>query len=77
MRVFLLFLFFLFVSALLIISNGNLHLKEKSEAMQFGRLYYSWIIESTSNVFKATAYVIKFEWMPSVQTLQNNSSTSR
>ena len=69
MRVFLLFLFFLFISALLIVSNGNLHLKDKAEAMQFGRLYYSWIVDTTGNLFKATAYVVKFEWLPS----QNSS----
>lgn len=72
MRVLLLFLFFLFVSALLIISNGNLHLKEKAEAMEFGRLYYSWVIETGENIFKATAYVVKFEWLPSENNVAAN-----
>jgi len=72
MRVFLLILFFLFVSALFIISNQNLALKEKENAMQFGRLYYNWFLNLGNNVFKTTAYVIKFEWMPNI----NNTSNS-
>jgi len=74
MRVFLLFLFFLFISALLIVSNERLALKEKDNAMQFGRLYYSWFINMGENLFKATAYAVKFEWLPNGNNTVVNKS---
>jgi hypothetical protein len=73
MRIFLLLLFFLFVSALFLVSNNNLALKEKENAMQFGRLYYNWILNTGENIFKTTAYVIRFEWMPNDNNTMNVS----
>ena len=74
MRIFLIFLFLLFVSALFIISNENLHLKNKIEAKKFANLYYSWLINTGANLFKTTAYVVNFEWMDYKN--QSNNSTS-
>ncbi len=69
MRVLQLFLFFLFLSSLVVISNNNLHLKDKEQAMEFGRLYYSWLYNTASNLIQTTGYVIKFDWLPN----QNNT----
>jgi len=40
MKIILLIVLFLFISALVIVSNNNLHLKNKDEAKNFGSLYY-------------------------------------
>ena len=56
---------FLFFSAFFIISNENLQLHKKNEALEFGRQYYSWLGDMLGNVKSATAFVIKSEWMPS------------
>ena len=64
MRILLLVLLFLFVSALVIVSNENLHLRNKSEALEFGRIYYSWLLSTASNAIKTTAYVVKADWLP-------------
>lgn len=80
MRIFLIVLLFLFVSALVIISNDDLHLKNKSEAVEFSRLYYSWILSMGSNVIKTTGYIIKFEWLPNQNNtgiLKNISNSSK
>jgi len=69
MRVFLIVLLFLFVSALLIVSNEDLHLKDKNEARKFANLYYSWALNMGGNVIKTTGYIVKFEWLPN----QNNT----
>lgn len=70
MRVLLLVLLFLFISALVIISNGNLHMGDKIEVKKFINSYYSWLFNTGSNLFKTTAYVVKFEWLPN----QNNTA---
>ncbi len=64
MKVFQLILFFLFLSSLVVISNNNLHLKDKNQAMEFGRLYYSWLYNTGANIVQTTGYVIKFDWLP-------------
>lgn len=77
MRILLLFLFFLFLSALVIVSNENLHLKDKSELKKFATLYYSWIYSFGSNLVKTTAYVVKFDWIPDSDNLKINNSSSK
>ena len=64
MRIRLFILIFLFLSAFLIISNSNLHLKNANEARNFGNLYYSWLLGLAGNTVKTTAYVIGFNWLP-------------
>jgi len=64
MRIFLIILLFLFIGALVIVSNGNLHLKEKIETRKFANLYYSWLLNMGENLIKTTGYIVKFEWMP-------------
>jgi len=77
MRIFLIFLLFLFLSALVIVSNDNLHLKNKNEAMQFGRLYYSWLLNLGYNTYKTTGYIVKFDWLPNQNNSLNNTNESK
>ena len=55
---------FLFFSAFFIISNENLQLHKKNDALEFGKQYYSWLGNMLGNVKSVTAFVIKSEWMP-------------
>lgn len=55
---------FLLFGAFFIISNGNLHLSDKKEAMQFGRVYYSWFGSLFSSVKNTVGYAVKSEWLP-------------
>ncbi len=64
MRVLILLISFFFVSALFIISNENLHLTNKEEALKFGDLYYSWFLDIGENFFGFTGYVVKLDWLP-------------
>ncbi len=74
MKFILILLIFLLIGALFIISNENLHLREKEEAKKFAGLYYSWLFDIGKNVASVTAFVIKFDWLPSQQ--DNNDSSS-
>jgi len=65
MRLFTFLILFLLFSAFFIVSEGNLQLHKKVDALEFGRQYYSWIGDTIGNVKSATAFVIKSEWMPS------------
>ncbi len=76
MRVLLIVLLFLFISALVIVSNNNLHLNNGGQAKQFASLYYSWLIDTGSNVLRTTGYIVGFNWLPAQSqniTLLNNS----
>ena len=64
MRIRFFALIFLFLSAFLIISNGNLHMNNPKEAHKFADIYYSWLLGIAGNVFKSTAYVVGFDWLP-------------
>lgn len=55
---------FLLFSAFFIISNGNLHLSNKVEFMQFGNAYYSWLGSLVGNGVSIVGYVAKAEWLP-------------
>ena len=74
MRISLIVLLFLFLSALVIVSNNNLHLKDKGQAKQFASLYYSWLLSTGSKMVKTTGYVVGFEWLPGRNTAPTNSS---
>jgi len=64
MKIYLIILLFLFIGALVIVSNDNLHLKSADEAKKFASLYYSWLLDTGSNMIKTTGYIVKFEWLP-------------
>lgn len=65
MRLVILFFVFLLLGAFFIVSNENLHLKDKAEFDQFAELYYGWFGDLFSNAKSMTGYIVKAEWMPS------------
>ena len=68
----------LFVGALFIISNYNLHLSVDDERAEFFSLYSIWIDNMVTQGIDVTAYVVKFEWLPPKDpTLLKGSGTTR
>ncbi len=56
---------FLFIGALFIVSNNNLHLADKHDMSTFLSIYYSWMDNVFLNAKVLTGYVLKSEWVPS------------
>lgn len=54
----------LFLGALFIISNNNLHLVDNGERETFFNYYSSWIGNIFNQGVQVTGYVVKFEWLP-------------
>jgi hypothetical protein len=58
----------LFVGALLIVSNQNLHLSDETERGVFFEAYLAWVGSLVDQGVKVTSYVVKFEWLPPKDT---------
>lgn len=56
----------LFVGALVIIGNYDLHIGDSQERQQFFDLYSEWTGKIFSQGVETTGYVVKFEWLPEV-----------
>lgn len=54
----------LFLGALFIISNNNLHLKDVGEREVFFKYYSSWLENIFNQGQSVTSYVVRFEWLP-------------
>jgi hypothetical protein len=54
----------LFLGALFIISNQNLHIGVTQERETFFDAYYAWVLNIVNQITDVTAYVVKFEWLP-------------
>ncbi len=54
----------LFLGALFIISNHDLHLADRQERTVFVEYYSSWLYHLFQQGFQVTSYVVKFEWLP-------------
>ncbi len=64
MKVTIVVLKLLFLGALFIISNHELHLKDSQERGTFLDLYSSWLGHLFDQGSQVTGYVVKFEWLP-------------
>lgn len=64
MKVTLILVKLLFLGALFIISNHNLHLNDHAEREVFLEMYYNWIDNLFDQGIQVTSYVVKFEWLP-------------
>lgn len=65
----------LFLGALFIISNQNLHLGVSSERQVFFHDYSAWIGNIFNKAVDVTGYIIKVDWLPDKNTgIFNNSS---
>jgi hypothetical protein len=62
-----------FLAALMIISNHNLHLLDSADRQVFFEVYSSWSSEMFSEGFRATGYLVKFEWLPDKNVSLENS----
>ncbi len=68
---------FLFIGALLIIANFNLHLRDPAEREAFVNMYTDWLHSLFLQGKEVTGYVIKFEWMPGAdQTIHVDEKVS-
>jgi len=64
---------FIFIGALFIVSNQNLHLKNPEELSQFIDLFVAWLSTILSHASKITGYVANSEWLPQNIILAPNS----
>ncbi len=70
MKVTIVVLKLLFLGALFIVSNQNLHLADSTERGVFFEDYSVWLENLFGHGKEITAFVVKFEWLPS----KNSSS---
>ena len=64
MKTMVLILFFLAVSALLIINNNDLALYKQENVEEFSTLYIQWLNDIYSNMQSLTGNVVKLDWLP-------------
>ena len=64
MKVAMIVLKLLFLGALFIVSNYNLQLSDSTERVVFFQFYSSWVENIFNQGVDLTAYVVKFEWLP-------------
>ena len=71
MKIYLFILKFLFIGALFIVSNNNLHLINLEERNVFYSNFYSWLSGLFDSVGQITGYITKSEWLPQTNPQQN------
>ncbi len=71
MKIYLFILKFLFIGALFIVSNNNLHLINLEERNVFYSYFYSWLSGLFDSVGQITGYVTKSQWLPQTNSPQN------
>ncbi len=54
----------LFLGALFIVNNHNLHLIDTNEREMFIDMYSEWLNSLVLQTTDITGYVVKFEWLP-------------
>jgi len=74
MKVTLILIKLLFLGALFIISNNNLHLNDHAEREAFLGMYYNWIDNLFNQGLQVTSYVVKFEWLPNNESYVEKNS---
>lgn len=67
----LLLIKFFFISALFIISNGNLHLGDIGQREIFLNSYSVWLNNVFGQIVQTAGYVVNSKWLP-----ENNLSNS-
>jgi len=74
MKIPIIVLKFLFIGALFILSNHNLHLQNASDFSTFGDLYYSWLSSLFEHTKNLTGYVASADWLPGINGSIVNST---
>ena len=64
MKIYLFILKFLFIGALFIVSNNNLHLADFNEREIFYNSFYSWLSDLFGRASQITGYVTSSKWLP-------------
>lgn len=64
MRLYLVLVKLLVISALLIISNYNLALRDAENRAVFFESYYGWLSDTFDKGVYVTGYVVRSEWLP-------------
>lgn len=67
---------FFFISALIIVSNENLALKEDTAREEFVGYYAQWIGGVFKNMGQMTGYVVESRWLPDTETFLGPSDDS-
>jgi len=70
MKIYLFVLKFLFIGALFIVSNNNLHIINLEERNVFYSHFYSWLLGLFDSVGQIVGYVTKSEWLPQINPQQ-------
>jgi hypothetical protein len=71
MKIQMLIVSFVMLSALFIISNNNLHVQNTGERAVFGNAYYGWLGSVFDNFKTITGDVINARWLPENNKTQN------
>ncbi len=66
MKVLIIILLFLAISALLIISNNDLALYKQENLEEFSELYLGWLNQLYQNLQNLTGEVVKSDWLPTL-----------
>jgi len=68
---------FFFISALFIVSNGNLDLKESTDRAVFVEAYTGWLGDLSSQGFKIVKEVAGSQWLPSESSIEEAIGAQR
>jgi len=64
MKITLFVLKFLFIGALFLVSNGNLHLIDPVDRATFYDMFYTWLGNLFDQAGQISGYVVNSEWLP-------------
>jgi len=64
MKLWMILVKFMFIGALFIVSNENLHLNDKEDLDTFFGLYYGWLEQLYSQTLEIGSYVVYSGWLP-------------
>ena len=73
MKITIIIIKLLFLGALFIVSNQNLHLIDTDERAIFTDMYSKWISSLVVQGGEVTGYIVKFEWLPTKENDFYNS----
>jgi hypothetical protein len=67
MKITIVIIKFLFIGALFIVSNENLHLSVPTERSTFFDNFFSWLDTLFGHSLEIVGYVVNSEWLPQEQ----------
>lgn len=74
MKLYLIIVKLFVISALLIVSNYNLALKDADNRELFFNAYYGWLSTTFDKGLYVTGYVVRSEWLPDTSANRSLSS---